>query len=122
MMYDWQPSFDLQRIQDKFSNTAHGYSFVSDPANGLAGAYLELSKRACLATVNGLMMDDDWDIVLIHRYLDLYDHITQLLVLLVYLVGGQAPRGTKLLALEHCNRALTTRGVCVYAGKMALIS
>ena len=60
--------------------------------------------------------------VSIHRYLDLYDHITQLLVLSVYLVGGQALRGTKLLALEHCNRALTTRGVCVYAGKMALIS
>ena len=60
--------------------------------------------------------------VSIHRYLDLYNHITQLLVLSVYLVGGQAPRGTKLLALEHCNGASTTRGVCVYAGKMALIS
>ena len=121
-MYDWQPLFDLQRIQDKLSNTAYGYSFVSDLANRLAGAYLELSKRACLATVNGLIMDDDWDMVSIHRYLDLYDHITRLLVLLVYLVGRQALRGTELLALEHCNRALTTRRVCVYAGKMALIS
>ena len=34
----------------------------------------------------------------------------------------QAPRGTELFALEHCNGASTSRGVYDHAGKMALIS
>jgi hypothetical protein len=122
MMYEWCPESDLTRIRDRLSNTALGYSFVTDPANGLGEAYLELSRRACLATVNGLMTDDDWDSVAVRHYLDRYDHLTRLLVLLVYFVGGQAPRGTELFALEHCNGASTSRGVCVHAGKMALIS
>ena len=42
-------------------------------------------------------------------------------MLLTLLLGGQAPRGTELSALEHCNGPLTTRGVCVYARKMALV-
>jgi hypothetical protein len=122
MMYDWCPESNLTRIRDRLSNTTLGYSFVANPANGLGEAFLELSRRACLATVNGLMTDDDWDSVAVRRYLDRYDHLTRLLVLLVYLVGGQAPRGTELFALEHCNGASTSRGVCVHAGKMALIS
>lgn len=121
-MYEWCPESDLTRIRDRLSNITLGYSFVADPANGLGEAYLELSRRACLATVNGLMTDDDWDTAAVRRYLDRYEHLTRLLVLLVYLVGGQALRGTKLFALEHCNSALTSRSVCVHAGKMALIS
>jgi hypothetical protein len=88
MMYEWCPEFDLTRIRDRLYNTTLGYSFVADPANGLGEAYLELSRRACLATANGLMTDDDWDSVAVRRYLDWYDHLTRLLVLLVYLVGG----------------------------------
>jgi hypothetical protein len=122
MMYEWCPESDLTRIRDRLSDTTLGYSFVADPANGLGEAYLELSRRACLATVNGLMTDDDWDSVAVRCYLDRYERLTHLLVLLVYLVGGQAPRGTELFALEHCNGASTSRSVCVHAGKMALIS
>lgn len=94
---------------------------MSDPANSLGEAYLELSRRACLATVNGLMTDDDWDSVAVCCYLDQYDYLTRLLVLLVYLVSGQALRGTELFALEHSNGALTSCRVCVHASKMALI-
>jgi hypothetical protein len=122
MMYNWHPNFDLTRTQDRLSNTALGYSFVVDPANGLGEAYLELSRMACLATVNGLMTDDTWDFNAVDRYLDWYNDITRLLVLLIYLVGGQAPKGTELFALDHCNGSSTSRGVCVYSGKMALIS
>jgi hypothetical protein len=42
-------------------------------------------------------------------------------MLLTLLLGGQALQGTELSALEHCNRPLTSRGVCVYARKMALV-
>ncbi|KAG9196772.1 hypothetical protein G6514_004692, partial [Epicoccum nigrum] len=115
MMYEWCPKPKLPRIRDRLSNITLGYSFVANPANGLAEAYLELSRRACLATVNGLMTDNDWDTAAVRRYLDQYEHLTRLLVLLVYLVGGQALRGTELFALEHCNSASTSRSVCVHA-------
>lgn len=112
----------MTALCDRLSNTAVGYSFVVDRANGLEEAYLELSRRACLATVNGLMTDDDWNSATIRSNLGWYDDLTQLLILMIYLVGGQAPRCTELFALEHCNGASMSRGVCVYAGKMALIS
>lgn len=91
MMYEWCPESDLTRIRGRLSNTTLGYSFVADPVNGLGEAYLELSRGACLAAVNGLMTDDDWDSVAVCCYLDRYDYLTQLLVLLVYLIGGQCP-------------------------------
>lgn len=121
LMYGWCPTFDLKVIRDKLSDTTAGYSFVMDPANGLSEAYLELSRRACLATINGLMTDDAWDMTAVRRYLDWYHHMTELVMHLFYLVGGQAPRGTELAALEHCNGSSTSRGVCVYSGKMGLI-
>jgi hypothetical protein len=103
MMYKWCPEYDLTRMHDKPSDTTLRYLFVVDPANGLGEAYLELSRRACLAIVNSLMTDHDWDSVAVRCYLDQYDHLTHLLVLSVYLVGEQAPRGTELFALGHCN-------------------
>jgi hypothetical protein len=121
-MYEWCPEPDLTCIRDRLSNITLGYSFVADPANGLGEAYFELSRRACLVTVNGLMTDDDWDEVAVRCYLGRYEYLTRLLVLLVYLVGGQALRGTEMFALEHCNGASTSRSVCVHAGRMALIS
>jgi hypothetical protein len=67
------------------------------------------------------MKDNDWDRKAVRRYLDQYTEMTASLMLLALLLGGQAPRGTELSALEHCNGPSTTRGVCVHARKMALI-
>jgi hypothetical protein len=121
LMYSWRPSFDLGCVKDRLSNTAQGYSFVTDLANGLSEAYLKLSRKACLATVDGLMTDDSWDKTEFRRYLDWYDDMLQLLVVLIYLLGGQVPRGTELLTIEHRNGSSTSRGVCVYSSKIALI-
>ena len=76
MMYEWSPESDLTRIRDRLSSTTLGYLFVADPTSGLGEAYLELPRRVCLATVNGLMTDDDWDSVAVRRYLDRYDYLT----------------------------------------------
>jgi hypothetical protein len=67
------------------------------------------------------MTDNDWDHKAVRRYLDQYIEMTLSVMLLILLLGGQAPRGTELSALEHCNGPSTTRGVCVYARKMGLI-
>jgi hypothetical protein len=121
LMYGWSPEVNLSAISDNLSCTAARYSFVTASANGLSKSYLELSRRASLATVDGLMTDDDWDHQAVHRYLDRYTELTASLMLLTLLLGGQAPRGTELSALEHCNGPSTSRGVCVYARKMALV-
>jgi hypothetical protein len=121
LMYGWSPQIDLSQVHDDLSCNAAGYSFVTAPANGLVESYLEFSRRASLATVNGLTTDNDWDHKAVRRYLDQYVEMTSSMMLLVVLLGGQTPRITELSALEHCNGPSTTRAVCVYAGKMGLI-
>jgi hypothetical protein len=121
LMYGWSPLFDLSCIHDNLACTTAGYSFVTDTANGLAESYLDLSRRASLDTVSGLMTDNDWNRQAVRQYLDQYSEMTELVMLLAYLVGGQALRVTELSALEHCNGPSTSCGICVYSRKMALI-
>jgi hypothetical protein len=73
LMYDWQPPCEMTKLQDRLLNVANGYSFVSDPENGLSNAYMELSRLACLAASDGLMTDDDWNMDAVRRYLKLHD-------------------------------------------------
>lgn len=120
LIYGWSPLFDLSSICDNLACTAAGYS-LTESANGLAESYLELSSRAFLDTVNGLMTDDGWNHQAVRRYLDQLPEMTELIMLLAYLQGGQAPRVTALSALEHCNGTSTSRGICAYLRKMALI-
>jgi hypothetical protein len=122
LMYGWEPPCDLMNIIDKLSNTTSGYSFVSEPENGLVDAYLKLSSRACLASIDGLMVGDRWNHDTVFRYLAQQDELSKQLMLLIFLTGGQAARGTELLSIEHRNGPSTSRGVYVYAGAVAIIS
>ncbi|XP_014550613.1 hypothetical protein COCVIDRAFT_42919 [Bipolaris victoriae FI3] len=106
LMYGWSPLFDLSCIHDNLACTTAGYSFVTDTANGLAELYLDLSRRASLDTVSGLMTDNDWNRQAVRQYLDQYSEMTELVMLLAYL---------------HCNGPSTSRGICVYSRKMALV-
>ncbi len=100
LMYEWQPDCALATMRDRLSNTDRGYSFVSEPANGLSEAYLALSERACLARLDGLLSrDGGWDRRAVHRYLALCDEALQRLMLAIYLTGGQAACSTKLLSI-----------------------
>jgi len=69
LMYGLQPAIWLQGIRDDISSTAQGYSFVQDPANHLTAAYLELSSRACLDPIDGLMSSERWNMDAVSRYL-----------------------------------------------------
>ncbi|KAL9025823.1 MAG: hypothetical protein Q9196_005419 [Gyalolechia fulgens] len=69
LMYGIRPITRLDSISDSISNGAQGYSFVQDPANGLATAHLDLSTRACLDPLDGLMMSEGWNYPAVHRYL-----------------------------------------------------
>jgi hypothetical protein len=121
LMYHWSPPCEISSLRDALSDMSYGYSFVTDPANGLTDAYLELSRRACLADTEGLMADDDWDTRAMRQYLDLQREFQGSIMLLISLFGGQMPRGTDLLAVSHCNSATNRRGIFVYEGKFAIM-
>jgi hypothetical protein len=122
LMYGWDPAYDLATIKDKMANTARGYSFVSEPANGLSEAYLALSQRASLASMDGLLSKDGWLRSRVWRYLQQSEALLSLLLVLVYLTGGQAARGTELTSVEHCNGASTQRGIYVHGGAFVLVT
>jgi Orsellinic acid/F9775 biosynthesis cluster protein D len=122
LMYDWKPACHLDNIKDILSESAEGYSFVSEPKNGLSKAYVELLQRACSATTDGLMAGNAWNAKAVERYLTMHEDMLQQIALLVYLTAGQAPRGSELFSVEHRNGPSTLRGVCVHDGKMAFIT
>ncbi|KAI3567768.1 hypothetical protein IWW34DRAFT_825181 [Fusarium oxysporum f. sp. albedinis] len=69
LMYDWEPAYiDLSQIRDNLSTTTPGYSFVSDTANKLSDAHLELLLRACGKD------QSTWDVKAAQYYLEAHDN------------------------------------------------
>jgi hypothetical protein len=56
LMFDWEPANpDLSSLQDRLSTAKSGYSFVTDPANRLDDAYLDLFMRAYTSSIDGIL-------------------------------------------------------------------
>lgn len=122
LMYGLRPAIRLGDIRDRLSHVAQGYSFTQDPANQLAAAHLDLSSRACLDPVDGLMLSERWDLGAVARYLREETQLLLQLMLVMFLRGGQAPRSTELFSLECWNGPSTSRGVYVHAGAMMYVT
>jgi hypothetical protein len=116
LMYGLHPDLDLKKLKDRMSNHESGYSFAQDPGNTLNSEYLNLSSRACLDPIDGLISGERWNSDAVRRYLkeesSLLLHIFQLL----FLRAGQCPRISELSSLECLNGPSTTRGVHVHDG------
>ncbi len=98
-----------------------GYSFVHEPANKLNTAYLDLSSRACLDSKNGLMRGEQWNMVAVRRYLQEEVNFLTEMMLVMHLLGGQAPRSPDLFSIEHRNGESTSRGICIHEGVVVCI-
>ncbi|KAL8911339.1 MAG: hypothetical protein Q9171_003466 [Xanthocarpia ochracea] len=122
LMYGVRLISRLDSISDSISNVAQGYSFVQDPANGLATAHLDLSTRACLDPLDGLMMSERWNTPAVYRYLKKEADLLIQLMLIMYLRGGQAPRLTELFSIECYNGPSISRGVYVHAGAIVYVT
>ncbi|RKK10802.1 hypothetical protein BFJ66_g16872 [Fusarium oxysporum f. sp. cepae] len=128
LMYDWEPPHtDLSLIRDNLSTTTTGYSFVSDPANKLTGAYPELLLRACISPVDGLLRlqgkdHGTWNIKAARAYLEAHDDHLKGLMVLCNLDGGQFARISELLTLECFNTASRERGIGLWGSKMCSIT
>lgn len=122
LMYGLPRCRSLGSIRDDMSNNKAGYSFVIDPQNDLTTAYLDLSKRACLSSLDGLMRRECWNIQAVNKYLELERELQRQLMLLLYLLGGQAPRSTELFSLECENGPGSLRGIYVQNGKILYVT
>ena len=122
LLYGLQPNIELDRVLDRLSNTAQGYSFVSDAANNFSTAYLELSDLACLDSVDGLMSSERWNFQAVCRYLKEETTLLANLMLLMHFRGGQAPRSTEFFSIECWNGASTARGLYVHEGRMMYVT
>jgi hypothetical protein len=117
------PSIEsLEDLQDKMSVHRQGYSFVTEPANKLERSYLDLSTKACLHPVYGLMSSDVWKIDAVHRYLREETSLLRNIMLMMYLRGGQAPRTTEFLSIECYNGPSTSRGIYVHSGSIVYVT
>ncbi|EWY79398.1 hypothetical protein FOYG_17443 [Fusarium oxysporum NRRL 32931] len=120
LMYDWEPADpDLGGLRDRLSTAKSGYSFVSDAANGLNDAYLELLMRACTSSFDGILKSRGqcqslWNVEAAQAYLDAHDASLKTLMVLCYLDSGQAARISELLTIEYCNTSSRLRGIGIY--------
>lgn len=126
LMFDWDPvDPDLSRLRDRLSTAKSGYSFVTDPANGLDDAYLDLFMRACTSSIDGMLKSRGqgqnlWDTEAAQAYLDAHDAFLKTIMVLCYLDSGQAARISELLTIEYCNTVSRLRGIGIYG--MSLFS
>lgn len=130
MLFGWQPPRPhFRELRDRLSDKTAGYSFVTDPANGLSDAYLQLVKRACTAPMDGLLRRDRvggggrrWDMQAVIKYIEKHDELLKDLMIAVQGYGGQGSRISELLTLRHVNTSSQLRGVVLYAGSICCIT
>ncbi|KAJ3531129.1 hypothetical protein NM208_g9021 [Fusarium decemcellulare] len=128
LMYEWEPvEPDFKAIRDRLSMASTNYSFVTDPANGLADAYLELFMKACKSPMDGLLKTQTqgrgaWDPKAAQAYLDAHGIHLKFLIVLTQLGGGQGARISELLTIACHNTPSRLRGVALYGVKMLLIT
>lgn len=122
LMYGITPTIRLESMADRISNMTSGYSFVQDPTNELFSAYLNLSSRACLDPMDGLMFSERWNLDAVHRYLKEEAYFLTQLMLVMHLRGGQAPRSPELFSLECCNGPSTSRGVYIHEASIMYVT
>ncbi|KAJ5602288.1 hypothetical protein N7510_011822 [Penicillium lagena] len=108
------PELPLHRLADDPVNNKRGWNFLQDPRNQailpttgqqwlLQRVLMSESLRKEFTEVQRSDSSVIWRPHAVKEYLKLVDRFLQRLLLLVFMTGGQPPRGTELLALRHRN-------------------
>lgn len=121
-MYGLRSSVRIEAILDDMAVNRAGYSFLSDARNGLQTAHLDLSKRACLNLLDGLMSHGRWNIPAVNEYLHRERELVRQFMLLMYTFGGQVPRSTEIFSIELENSLGTSRGIYVHGRSMVYVT
>jgi hypothetical protein len=127
------PQVFLRRLQDNHSNKAKGWNFLQDQRN--ADQLQQGSNRWLLNRVleNDWLRDKmlamspesqlQWKKKAVQAYFDKVDAFLERLLLLIHVTGGQPPRGTELIGLQHSNTAQGQhRGIFVKEGLISTVT
>jgi hypothetical protein len=127
------PQVFLRRLQDNHSNKAKGWNFLQDQRN--ADQLQQGSNRWLLNRVleNDWLRDKmlamspesqlQWKKKAVQAYFDKVDAFLERLLLLIHMTGGQPPRGTELIGLQHSNTAQGQhRGIFVEEGLISTVT
>lgn len=105
-------------IMDDMSSNRAGYYYLNDERNGHFKDYLKHTvlvenKFELVKVLNGRTL---WNTVAITDYLRLIEDVTDRLLVLFYVLGGQAPRQSELLAMKYYNHKTNPRNVFIHDG------
>ncbi|KAI1522763.1 hypothetical protein PtrSN002B_012141, partial [Pyrenophora tritici-repentis] len=130
---DIVPPVYLYRLQDNHSNGQKGWNFLKDQRN--ADQLQEGGDRWLLNRV----LENDWlrnEMVAmspesqlrwkkkaVQAYFEKVDKFLERLLLLIHMTGGQPPRGTELIGLQHSNTAQGQhRGIFLEEGLISTVT
>jgi hypothetical protein len=130
---DIVPPVHLYRLQDNHSNGQKGWNFLKDQRN--ADELQEGGDRWLLNRVleNDWLRDEmvamnpesqlRWKKKAVQAYFDKVDKFLERLLLLIHMTGGQPPRGTELIGLQHSNTAQGQhRGIFLEEGLISTVT
>jgi hypothetical protein len=122
LMYGLEPTINLGSIKDDMTNKQQGYSFVSDLANNLHHAYLELCHQACTAVHGSLSHKGHWKWKVVDEYLKTERRFRMVVGLIIQETGRQAARWSELLSLLCQNSEFGQRGLFAFKSYIIYIT
>ena len=130
---DVVPPVHLHRLQDDHSNGQKGWNFTRDQRN--ADQFRDVGDRWLLERVleNDWLRDEmvamssesqlQWNKKAVQAYFGKVDQFLERLLLLIHMTGGQPPRGTELIGLQHSNTAQGQhRGIFIEEGLVSTVT
>jgi hypothetical protein len=128
------PRVLLHRLQDNHSNGQKGWNFLKDQRNAD-----QLQEGGGDRWLLDRVLENDWlrDEMLalspesqlrwkkkaVQAYFEKVDQFLERLLLLIHITGGQPPRGTELIGLQHSNTAQGQhRGVFIEEGLISTVT
>ncbi|KAL4981349.1 hypothetical protein BDW68DRAFT_183589, partial [Aspergillus falconensis] len=116
-----QPAIRLETIHDSLTNPRPGYSFVSEPANGLRHCYFQLAQAAAGSAYPQLIHNGSWNIEAVHQYLQRHEQLLEYIAGILITTGGQMPRLKELVGIEYRNSPSTERALYVYHAEVVYL-
>jgi hypothetical protein len=102
-------------------NSCVGWSFLSEPTNGLQHSFRHLQQRAWHDKPNSLMAKQRWVPSRVARYLRQVATFQQQLLLCTHCVGGMPGRATEIGSIKWCNTQTTMRNVFVLHSLLLIV-
>ena len=119
LLFDWVPDVNLQNVRDNMSIRRPGYSFLSEPSNGLSSSFRVLSRRAFSSRGNISLSGSGRPRA--EAYLRQRDRLVRHLFTAMHITSGMPARGEELRMIRWANTVTAMRNVFMFEGKIILV-